>query len=507
MKRFLSILAACLGCAGVSGATSPLATASDYVYAKPAISNAIKGVIMSQSGDYSTMRYEDIAFLREALAERNFLFGGSTNVYLTYLSHPYYAGEYAFNGTESPLSSVRDFSYNGMAKGLSPKSSLLQNPCVVPADSSNAFDIARFNMFPGGLGNLGDNAFTNATVSTVAFSNSAVTVSVTNSVEGVSNYLWRASRYLDLNPRDYCVIPPGCIVYPGTAEISPFFDGGNTTPFSQRDLWSYLVWGPYTQKALTGLYSIVAALKHSLPVYANLDYDKATSVTARYYDYPDMSPYETVSTSSVVGVTYEIQAYHGESVYYRIDHENPSRNTGYDDHYKSSAETSVSESPLEIVTGIPGVTPGGTNTSAFVYQAFGFAYVSCDYLATERSEWSNSGTNANSSVSSRTNATVRAMVPLGELSISSATNHLTFTSTQSLSDICKIAWSVTGLPELKAYKSFPDLPPYPSPGWRWENDTGTSVEQIVNLDANEYFSMILENFYVIYSIAPKSAIP
>lgn len=52
---------------------SPLATADDFVFARPAHSNAIHGVVMGDSGDYGAMRYEDFAWLNEALQERLWL--------------------------------------------------------------------------------------------------------------------------------------------------------------------------------------------------------------------------------------------------------------------------------------------------------------------------------------------------------------------------------------------------------------------------------------------------
>ena len=60
-------------------ATSPLSSADDYVFAMPTLTNNVKGLVMGDSGDYGNVRYEDVAFLREAFAERVAIASGSIN--------------------------------------------------------------------------------------------------------------------------------------------------------------------------------------------------------------------------------------------------------------------------------------------------------------------------------------------------------------------------------------------------------------------------------------------
>ena len=55
-------------------ATSPLATPGDYFYVAPKTTN-ICGRVMGENGDYGIVRYEDVAFINEAWAERLALAG------------------------------------------------------------------------------------------------------------------------------------------------------------------------------------------------------------------------------------------------------------------------------------------------------------------------------------------------------------------------------------------------------------------------------------------------
>lgn len=61
-----------------AAASSPLASASDYIFSAPP-SNVVHGVISGPDCDVRTMRAEDVAYLDEALAERAAILCGSTN--------------------------------------------------------------------------------------------------------------------------------------------------------------------------------------------------------------------------------------------------------------------------------------------------------------------------------------------------------------------------------------------------------------------------------------------
>lgn len=61
----------------ILAAASPLLTGDDYIFTHPGRTNLISGTVMGDEpvqGHPMTMRYEDIAFLNEAVAERAFLF-------------------------------------------------------------------------------------------------------------------------------------------------------------------------------------------------------------------------------------------------------------------------------------------------------------------------------------------------------------------------------------------------------------------------------------------------
>ena len=58
------------------GYTSPLATYEDYVFTRPVNTNRITGKLMGPKGDYSAMRTEDVAFIYEAVTERDAVIDG-----------------------------------------------------------------------------------------------------------------------------------------------------------------------------------------------------------------------------------------------------------------------------------------------------------------------------------------------------------------------------------------------------------------------------------------------
>lgn len=60
----------------LSAATTPLASASDYYFTVPGTSNIV-GKVMGDGGDYKLVRQEDIAWLREAVAERRGMAAGT----------------------------------------------------------------------------------------------------------------------------------------------------------------------------------------------------------------------------------------------------------------------------------------------------------------------------------------------------------------------------------------------------------------------------------------------
>lgn len=75
-KKMKAALAApALAALAAAGAASPLASTNDYVFTRVTRPALVRGVVMGDGGDYRAMRYEDLAFLREALMEREALAG------------------------------------------------------------------------------------------------------------------------------------------------------------------------------------------------------------------------------------------------------------------------------------------------------------------------------------------------------------------------------------------------------------------------------------------------
>ena len=68
MRRLLQT-AALLAALAAAAASSPIAGTNDFTFTRVTYTN-ISGTVMGDAGDYRTMRYEDLAWLNEAIAER-----------------------------------------------------------------------------------------------------------------------------------------------------------------------------------------------------------------------------------------------------------------------------------------------------------------------------------------------------------------------------------------------------------------------------------------------------
>lgn len=75
--RNLIYIAVALSAFDLFGYKSPLSTYEDYVFTLPVNTNRITGDLMGPGGDYSAMRVEDVAFIYEAVCERNAVIEGT----------------------------------------------------------------------------------------------------------------------------------------------------------------------------------------------------------------------------------------------------------------------------------------------------------------------------------------------------------------------------------------------------------------------------------------------
>lgn len=77
IRHPLSIIISLLSyacCLSLYAAVSPLATADDFAFTRPALTNNIHGIVCGDTTNcYGTLRYEDEAWLNEAYAERSYL--------------------------------------------------------------------------------------------------------------------------------------------------------------------------------------------------------------------------------------------------------------------------------------------------------------------------------------------------------------------------------------------------------------------------------------------------
>lgn len=75
--RSIVYIAITLSAFDLFGYKSPLPTYKDYVFTLPVNTNRITGNLMGPGGDYSAMRVEDVAFIYEAVCERNAVIAGT----------------------------------------------------------------------------------------------------------------------------------------------------------------------------------------------------------------------------------------------------------------------------------------------------------------------------------------------------------------------------------------------------------------------------------------------
>ena len=111
MRRLLQT-AALLAALAAAAASSPIAGTNDFTFTRVTYTN-ISGTVMGDAGDYRAMRYEDLAWLREAVEER-LAFTGDRFDFTTDAPNSYTRWEFgrwdagATNGTEASIQAFVD---------------------------------------------------------------------------------------------------------------------------------------------------------------------------------------------------------------------------------------------------------------------------------------------------------------------------------------------------------------------------------------------------------------
>lgn len=111
MRRLLQT-AALLAALAAAAASSPIAGTNDFTFTRVTYTN-ISGTVMGDTGDYRTMRYEDLAWLREAIEER-LAFTHDRFDFTTNAANSYTRWEFgrwdsdATNGTEASIQAFVD---------------------------------------------------------------------------------------------------------------------------------------------------------------------------------------------------------------------------------------------------------------------------------------------------------------------------------------------------------------------------------------------------------------
>ena len=111
MRRLLQT-AALLAALAAAAASSPIAGTNDFTFTRVTYTN-ISGTVMGDTGDYRTMRYEDLAWLREAVEER-LAFTHDRFDFTTNAANSYTRWEFgrwdadATNGTEASIQAFVD---------------------------------------------------------------------------------------------------------------------------------------------------------------------------------------------------------------------------------------------------------------------------------------------------------------------------------------------------------------------------------------------------------------
>ena len=263
-------------------ALTALSSTNAYTFASPAVGTAIRGVVMSDSGDYGGMRYEDIAWLTEAAAERDWLFGRPDATEADFFR--------ATSPSNAVLPSVRIARYElplPAAKALKNVGEISDEPRLIH------------------IGTNWTQAVMRPTTNDYAHAPTYIIQSMTNGTTDVWTNVWsstfRSNTLYRTTVTNAAALADFCMT---TGVVSMADDG----PFKLQ--------GPYSKTVLTNLYATIRRMRHSVPMPSQYDQSSLSNGVERFY-YDNQDGNKTVTTNRTSGYFYKVKASHEQT--YRDD--------------------------------------------------------------------------------------------------------------------------------------------------------------------------------------------
>lgn len=471
-----------------SGAKSPI-TLKDYIFYQPLLTNRISGTVLGDDGKYGYIRYEDFAFLAEAISERTALVKGiSTNDFLHEATN--YASAAAMsNAFRHAVIPYSDVGFGDADLFLSPDCIESEEPRVFkPADdpfyavtsivnrcrlSTNVYHFAT---------NLITQVMTNGTVDvhTNAYAGYEFKSNVYDRVSVVTNVL---------SIDDLCTT--GRIV-----TVSENIPGSWRLTSIEAE--------PRMRDVVTNAFGFVRQMRRSVPI--EFDFKVAASNATEYvifrgfegddnnYSSKTTSHRYHVTTSRTIGM-YDMQTRYDEESAWDEEPGYPKNTDG------GGCNATVPDTlPLTISNRLSSIVlTYGMAGGSRINKANAFAYLTCDYRAISSSHHTTSDGIVYDS-QTNVNKQAKVVVPLGTCYRSEGET-LTFTLNADPS-IYLTAAELGGLPAIDI-NHIPTPPPLQTPGW-YEGSLMKQMEASSSITESLNVDMII---CLILYLNPKTILP
>lgn len=475
-------------------AVSPLATADAYTFTRPAVTNAVKGLVMGDAGDYGVMRYEDIAWLDEAAMERRYLSSrnGSSpqsitndldNVRTNTAQNLYQIGSH---NTVLPISHM-----------IAPECELSEQIRVMR--HANGTDNTT-NQYVVWHWSLATNRY--------SFATNFITQVMTNGQVNVfTNMVWYNPTFTSNN------IPEQVTSSTNRIETADFCTVSNLITFAEDKEFvrhrmlteEYSIRGPYARAPVTNLYGIIRRMNRTVPIEASASVSatNATYVSYSRHNGVESPPY-TYKTSYT---SYSVDVYGSET--YLDRQYKDGDNWEHDDDYpkedsQMSRHTTIPDN-LDMVLRVGSIADHVVMRNAGtprVKSAQAFALMSCQDRYVRYASHSIS-TGSGTAVDIETNGWWRGevMVPIGTATRrSSASGYLELELTVDTAVYSQAA-NACGVPFLGAAAE-PDMPSAGTPDW--SNTTETERYKETSVHSSDDLVVSIEDIFVVLNLSPST---
>lgn len=495
IPRCIQLLCVCAVAVRASAAVSPYASAADYVYQPPALTNLICGKVVGEtiSNAMGTLRYEDIAYLNEAFFERRVLLGGKLTDLVSFTNH-------LSNVATNPVlksALIGQFSFD-----IPCNFALATNAC--PITEPRCLRHAQ-----NGLLNTQEWHQVKWVASTNAYSHGTnyIIQVMTNGVADVWTNSWRQS-YVS-NVLDSVVTTNAYSFYDNFFEprgLVRMCDDKRLSGDQRHDHKKNLN-GPYRLSLLTNLYAVARDMSRSLPMAASYEIypTNADNAVERNYAWRQPNPpYETTNTVRTIeyrvdasrSASYrDLQQSYGEEWVSRQGYPNWSDNT-----YRDAIVPSRTR--LRLSVNVPDTATVFRASSPRVKTAEAFGLAQYQLYTNFSSSHSEQGDDDVTDV--YTNFTIygECLVPLGTcVRTDPIDGRLTF-EVEIQDDTYGNTSSLSGVP------FFPDsyAPVLPHVGdmrWNTDEEQGTRYQQTYQYSHSTY-SCTFSDFYLILNLTPTT---